>query len=820
LAVAGGTGPDRQDFGTDATEIAAAIQSIYTADGVVVLMDLGSAVLSAELALEFLPQAMREQVVLCPGALVEGGLTAGVQAGLGSDLQVVCQEARRALQPKSEHLEGSSREDQLGIPLVVSDQVSQPENAHIIEVTLSNPHGLHARPAARFVQLAASFDAQVEVANLSTGKGPVSARSLNALATLGAQRGHHIAIRAWGPQASAALEALDHLASSGFGESSMGAVVTPSVETPRVSQPILGESVRGIPVSEGFACGPAIIYRLPQLIAPTTRIDDPISDRARLDNALTIVQRAISAKQESLQTQIGPDQASIFDAHRLILQDPDLLTRTRDRIDSDHLNAAAAWQASIAELVREYQELEDPYLRARGIDVLDVGDQVLRVLLGVERRPPIQLTGPGILFAEELSPGETASLDPDLVLGLIIARGGPTAHSSILARALGLPALIGVDLLRLGVESGAQIAIDGGAGMVWIEPGEEVVHELEERRRTWLSERQALLESSHAPAQTQDGHGVEVVANVGSLATAQAAMLNGAQGIGVLRTEFLYLDREAPPSEEEQVAVLQEIGNILGGQPIIVRTLDIGGDKTLRYINMPQEANPYLGVRGLRLSLRQPELFLVQLRAILRAGVNYPLRVMFPMVSDLEELLQAREYLEQVHRSLENERLPHRWPVEMGIMVEVPAVALISLRLAPYVDFFSIGTNDLTQYTLAAERGNRELANLADALHPAVLSLIRQVVEAAHLHGKWAGVCGEVASDPLAVPFLIGLEVDELSMNPVDIPAVKQAIRRVDFKRARKLAEQALVCESAAQVRSLVSQASSATIPPSVSSAF
>ncbi len=464
-----------------------------------------------------------------------------------------------------------------------------------------------------------------------------------------------------------------------------------------------------------------------------------------------------------------------------------------------------AWQISIAEVARAYQELDDPYLQARRLDVLDVGDQVLRVLLGLETGAPIQLTAPAIVFAEELSPGETASLEPELVLGLVTASGGPTSHSAILARALGLPALTGVDLARLGVVEGTNIALDGANGLVWIEPPRDVERELSGQRQAWLSRRLVLLENSQAPACTLDGRVIEVAANAGSLATVRAAILNGAQGIGVLRTEFLYLDRDAPPTEEEQVAVLQEIGRILGGLPAIVRTLDVGGDKALRYIPMLREANPYLGVRGLRLSLRQPELFLTQLRAILLAGVDCPLRVLLPMVTGLDEVLQARRLLEQAHHSLEAEARQHPWPVEMGIMIEVPAAALISPRLAPHVDFFSIGTNDLTQYTLAAERGNPELSNLADALHPAVLRLVRQVVDVAHQHGKWAGVCGEIAGDPQAVPLLLGLDVDELSTNPVDIPAVKQTIRAVDFNKAQRLVEKALACENAAQVRALVS---------------
>jgi phosphoenolpyruvate-protein phosphotransferase len=290
---------------------------------------------------------------------------------------------------------------------------------------------------------------------------------------------------------------------------------------------------------------------------------------------------------------------------------------------------------------------------------------------------------------------------------------------------------------------------------------------------------------------------------VGSLAEARAAALNGAEGVGVLRTEFLYLRRLEPPSEEEQLSILLEICAALEGAAVIVRTLDVGGDKVLPYLPQPKEENPYLGVRGLRLSLRQPELFTTQLRAILRSGANYPVRVMFPMVASLDEAMQAASLLVHAHEDLQRAKLPHRWPIETGIMVEIPSAALLSHSIAPHVDFFSVGTNDLTQYTLAAGRGNAELAALNDALHPSVLRLIQMVAQAAHQHGKWMGVCGEIAADPQAVPILLGLGVDELSLNSSGIPRVKQAVREVDMESARALAERALACSGVEEVRGL-----------------
>jgi phosphoenolpyruvate-protein phosphotransferase len=369
---------------------------------------------------------------------------------------------------------------------------------------------------------------------------------------------------------------------------------------------------------------------------------------------------------------------------------------------------------------------------------------------------------------------------------------------------MGLPALSGIDLAELGIESGTPVAVDGFRGLVWVDPEPEVQRELAARRQEWMQEVSLLMRRSHEPAMMRDGRRIKVAANVGSLEDARAAALKGADEVGVLRTEFLYLKRLNPPSEDEQCATLGEVARLAGDKPVIVRTLDIGGDKSLPYIQQALEANPFLGMRAIRLSLANPALFLTQLRAILRAGVEHDLRIMYPMIANLDEVLQAKELLEQAHQALEIERLPHRWPIQTGIMIEIPSAALLSHRLAPHVDFFSIGTNDLTQYTLAAERGNSRLAGYLDGLHPAVLDLVKQVVEAAHQYGKWAGVCGEVAADPLAVGVLAGLGVDEMSMNPVDIPRAKHIIREMDPSAATRLAEKALACTSAGEVRELV----------------
>jgi phosphocarrier protein FPr len=501
---------------------------------------------------------------------------------------------------------------------------------------------------------------------------------------------------------------------------------------------------------------------------------------------------------------IGETQAAIFDAHLLILEDPEIEKKVRESIFEGRDNASLSWRNAIDAVTKSYQDIDDPYLKGRAVDVEDVGAQVLHNLAGSEASLDMELTEEVILIADELTPTQTAQLNMDHVLALVTVGGGPTSHSAILARALGIPAIAGADPSVTNLEKGTELAVDGFKGLLYIDPQESTRGALLQKREAWVEERESLREASEKPAVTRDGHAVEVVANVGSPEDAQAAVQHGAEGIGLLRTEFLFLTRDRPPTEDEQVEVLKQIGDVMGSRPVIIRTLDVGGDKALPYLEMVAEANPFLGVRAIRLSLEKPKLFKTQLRAILRAGAGKDFRIMFPMITSVSEVRQASALLETVHQSLEEEGVEHLWPIETGIMIETPAAALLSAVLGEHVDFFSIGTNDLTQYTMAAERGNPSLSALADALNPAVLQLIQTVVKAAQDHGRWTGVCGELAGDPIAVPILVGLGVEELSLNPAGIPRLKAAIRDLELPAAQSLAHRALDCESAAAVRELV----------------
>jgi phosphocarrier protein FPr len=797
VAVAAGIGEDRSEFGTDAVEIMEAIQSVYSEAGVVVLMDLGSAVLSAKMALDFLPPEMTEKIRFCGAPLVEGAISAAVQIGLHSDLDTICREANAALNPKREQLGQESAESNVLLP-------ASNEATDSITLTLTNLHGLHARPAAKFVQTAARFMANVTVSDLTNGKGPVSARSLNAVATLGAIENHRIRISASGEEARLVLAALKVLIEDNFGEpSAASAVKEQLVDIPAMM--VESGALKAVPISDGFVLAPLYKYQAQRPPIPTHPPENTEAEWTRLQAALEITRREIAMLARRMKQSIGSNEGAIFDAHLLILQDPDLIQQARVGIDERHENAAFAWNAAITTAAERYRALDDPYLQQRATDVEDVGTQVLFAMLDKRASTSIAFDEPVILYAADLTPTQTSQLDMQMVLGIITAGGGPTSHSAILSRALGIPAVAGAGAMLDRQPSGVLTGINGFTGEIWLEPSPEVQAELQARRAEWLTNREKLRQTGQQLGMTKDGRRVEVFANIGSLNDARGAVQNGAEGVGLLRTEFLFLTRESAPSEEEQISILREIFETMGDQrPVTTRTLDVGGDKELPYIQLPEEPNPFLGVRALRLSLIRSDLFLTQIRAILRAADGFPCRIMFPMVADVEEIRKARTWVEQAHNELKGEKKPHAWPIELGIMVEIPSAALLAPVLAKEVDFFSIGTNDLTQYTLAAERGNPALSYLADGLHPSVLRLIGEVVEASHQAGKWTGICGELGGDPEATPILIGLGVDELSLNPAGIPRIKSILRDLTMERARALAEQALRCQTSAEVRQVV----------------
>jgi phosphocarrier protein FPr len=763
-------GLDETTFGTDAVAIMTAITAADQGDGVVLLMDLGSAVLSADLALEMLDDDQRDRVLLCPAPLVEGLVAATVAAAGGAGRQEIADEATAALAGKQSHL---------GAPTVPSEKPGErTRTGPSAAFTVRNPHGLHARPAARLVTVVRAFDADVEIRNRSTGSAWVPAASLSRVATLGALSGHELEVRAGGRQARAAVDQVVALAGRAFDEA---AGVPEKVVTGR-------PGAGGLAASPGIGIGPVRHLRSVRPELPEVASRGAPAEWQRVEAALAVVRRDL----RRLRTGGGAETA-IFDAHLLLLDDADLLADVRSRIEQGAA-APQAWSAAGERLAAEFDALADPYLRGRAADVRAVTDQVLRSILG---RPATALLGSGVLVAPDLTPAEAVGLDPEQVVGVLLAYGSPTSHGAILARSRGVPAVVGLGPAVLDLPSGTTVALDGGTGEVVVDPAAAVLADFRERATELRARRTRAAARSAAPALTRDGVPVAVGANVGSLADARSAESNGADLAGLVRTEFLFLGRESAPDVDEQQAAYLAIAGALDGRRITLRTLDVGGDKPLPYVPMGAEANPFLGVRGIRHSFEHPELLAQQLLAIIRVAHDVPVSVMFPMVSMVSEVFRARRMLDEAVAAHGAGDPPG---LQVGIMMEVPAAALKAAAFAPHVDFFSIGTNDLTQYALAAERGNPALGVLADGLDPGVLRLIDAVCRGAgdRVH---VSVCGELAADEAAAPILTGLGVRELSVAPAAVPGVKEAVRAVDLATATVAAVRALGLPDAAAVR-------------------
>ena len=783
-------------LGTDAERVRAAIERAMSDDGVLVLMDLGSALMSAEFAIEMLDGAAG-RVLMSDAPLVEGTVAAAVAARGGATLEEVAAEARGALAMKASQLgveeaPGAAAEEEPAAPADAQERLE-----------VRNAIGLHARPAALFVGVARDYDAEVRVAKAGGG-APVRATSLTNVVALGARFGDTLVVSASGPQAAEALAALRALADEGFGDGIAAAAGAPgaaaqapapaAAETAEVAAPASGDVLAGVAASAGVAMGPARHLGGPDGPPPDRVPDAPERERERLDAAIAAAREAISGDREAVAARAGDAEAAIFDAHLALLDDEALLDPAHAALAAG-ATAERAWHDAAEQVAGLYRGLDDPLLRERAADVLDVGRRVVAAVTGEQRAGPAE---PGIVLAGELTPADAAGLDPELVRGIATAHGSVTAHAAILSRALGLPAAVGLGAAVLAIAEGTPLLLDGDAGTLLVDPPPDELAAAQERRERAAARRAAALERAGEPGAMRDGAPVEVFANLGSAAEAAKAVELGAEGVGLLRTEFLFLDRAQLPDEDEQTETLRAIARALDGRPLVVRTLDAGADKPLPALPMPAEANPFLGVRGIRLALQRPEVLATQLRAILRVAAEHPVKAMLPMVATLSEIQATRALLDEARAATGIDA-----PLDLGIMVEIPAAALTAARLAPHVDFFSIGTNDLTQYTMAAERGDERLAALLAGPQPAVLRLVRATVEAAAAHGRWVGVCGELAGDPASAVLLAGLGVTELSMAPALIAEAKAALRAVDLADARAAALAALDAEDAESARRL-----------------
>ncbi len=672
-----------------------------------------------------------------------------------------------------------------------------------LEITINNETGLHARPAKTLVNLVKQFKSEILIWH---GEKKANAKSLISVLTLGASKGSQLRIQVNGDDEDNALAQIESAILSGLGEGETSnetqarplsaPIAKPESVPAEDKKPDTTNTLKGVAAAPGIAIGPIFQFQRQEVVINEVS-DGLVITWERLQDALARAREQLNSLNQQMIEKGLKAEAAIFDAHLELLDDPELTEAIQAHMEKGQ-DALRAWKETIEDNAIIVAALNDPILSARADDLRDVGRRVMRIMLGMDDKNDSMPEIPSVIVARELSPSDTVSFNPDLVLGFCIVNGGPTSHTAILAKALGLPAIVGIHESVLGLESGTAIIMNGTDGTITISPSPDELKTAEQTRDRWLERRRTALEQANAPAITADGHHVEVVGNAGSLSDAEKALKMGAAGIGLLRTEFLFLERTTAPTEDEQFDVYRSIAETMGKLPVIVRTLDVGGDKPLPYIEMQHEDNPFLGERGIRLCLNRPELFRQQLRAILRAAPHGNLRIMFPMVGDIDEWRQARAILDELQQALNIPR------IEAGIMIEVPSAALIADVFAREVDFFSIGTNDLTQYTLAMDRMHPALANKQDGLHPAVLKLIAQTIDGAHKHGKWVGICGELGADPYAVPVLIGLGIDELSINTPSVPLVKAQIRALKVPELQSLAHQALECSTAQEVRELV----------------
>ncbi|GAC1643593.1 MAG: phosphoenolpyruvate--protein phosphotransferase [Ktedonobacteraceae bacterium] len=821
IVAAGGAG--NNVIGTSADTIQRAIEHVDGPDGVLVLLDMGSAVLSTEMALEMLSEEERGRVVLSFAPLVEGTLAAALDAMLGHSLKEV--EAAAEKTASKEQLQKlkpiTQEEGTANVETSAQGDDTFPAEATEKHYTLTNSAGLHARPASLVIQTAARFKALVEI---QAHQRRARANSLLELLSLSARQGETILIRASGEDAQAALNALGGLIEANFYESNETPTATSATQhikeaTARYTLAQVENELQGTPTSKGFALGPALLYTsqridLRAIEQRTIPPEQVASEQTRLQEAIGATVKELQEMVQRLQQQVGKTEAAIFDAQALLLRDPLLLNAASDMISQQHYDAASAFALSGEQNAAQLESFDDALVAGRAVDIRDVTSRVVQRLGGQAstHQDVGILDTPAILIARDLTPSDTAQLQHEMVLGICTTQGGPTAHTAILARALGIPAIAGLNEVMLQqVRTGDEVGIDAEKGILYLSPTSDIRATLVEH----MKEQQLRQRTLKAAAQKTreplliDGQRIHLLANIGSAVEAEAARQWGAEGVGLLRTEFLFANARTMPSEEEQYTSYVQVfrafrGTSANSGHLVARTLDAGADKPMPalqpYLSRAKEANPALGVRGVRIHLAHPELLEQQFRALLRAAQDESteLHIMVPMLTTVEELRTVRTIFERVSTALNVSTT-----IPLGIMVEVPASVVMAPELATLADFFSIGANDLLQYTLACDRTNTALATLYNPMQPSVLRLIRQIAEAGRNAGKVVAVCGEMASDTRLAPVLIGLGVHELSMTPNALPDVRAVLVGHTLHELTDLANQVCAASTVVEVEQM-----------------
>ena len=564
--------------------------------------------------------------------------------------------------------------------------------------------------------------------------------------------------------------------------------------------------ITGIPASPGIVFGKALVLKEEKIVLDTQKISEDQVEaevarfyagrEAAVEQLNSIHQRALKA--------LGEEKAAIFEGHLMILEDEELEEEIIDYLRSNKVNASVAASKIIDQQVEMLSEIDDEYLKERAGDIRDIGNRLIKNILGMHIVDLGDITEESILVAYDLTPSETAQLNLEKVLGFITDIGGRTSHTSIMARSLELPAIVGTNDVTARVNTGDYLILDAVNNRVYVNPTQAEIDELKTLEAKLAEEKAELAKLKDLPAVTLDGHKVDVVANIGTIRDCEGAHRNGAEGVGLYRTEFLFMDRDQLPSEEEQFIAYKEVVEAMDGRLVVLRTMDIGGDKELPYLNLPKEMNPFLGWRAVRIALDRREILHAQLRAVLRASAFGKLAVMFPMIISVEEIRELKSVLETLKAELRAEGKAFDENIQVGVMVETPSAAVNAKFLAKEVDFFSIGTNDLTQYTLAVDRGNELISHLYNPMSPSVLGLIKQVIDASHAEGKWTGMCGELAGDERATLLLLGMGLDEFSMSAISVPRIKKLIRHVNYQEVKALADEALQKPTAAEIEQLI----------------
>jgi len=564
--------------------------------------------------------------------------------------------------------------------------------------------------------------------------------------------------------------------------------------------------ISGIPASPGIVFGKALVLKEEKIVLDMQKIKDSQVEEeiARFYAGREAAVEQLNSIKERAYQSLGEEKAAIFEGHLMILEDEELEEEIIDYLRSNHVNAAVAANVVIDQQVAILSEIDDEYLKERAGDIRDIGNRLIKNILGMHIVDLGEINEEAILVAYDLTPSETAQLNLDKVLGFVTDIGGRTSHTSIMARSLELPAIVGTNNVTELVNTGDFLILDALNNVVYVNPSQEDIQRLKALQAKLADEKAELAKLKDLPALTLDGHRVDVVANIGTIRDIEGAERNGAEGVGLYRTEFLFMDRDQLPTEEEQFIAYKDVVEAMNGNLVILRTMDIGGDKELPYLDLPKEMNPFLGWRAIRIALDRREILNAQLRAVLRASAYGKLAIMFPMIISVEEIRELKSVIEELKVELRNEGKDFDENIQIGVMVETPSAAVNAKFLAKEVDFFSIGTNDLTQYTLAVDRGNELISHLYNPMSPSVLSLIKQVIDASHAEGKWTGMCGELAGDERATVLLLGMGLDEFSMSAISVPRIKKLIRNVNYQDAKLLAEKALQQPTAVEIERLV----------------